>query len=660
MWDRRYASRAVNLLVIFAEKGFRYTISNCPMNSLYKIFCLWYPQNCFTFEEQKILIQNVIENNHSIAAELVNQLLPGSRATTLNISKPKWRLVECKPRTVYMAELTEMTQFITAVHLDNITPTVRDWEPVLQNLELFKPVENLVERCQQLVPYMPENDVFSLCAKIARYISNSRSYHHDKEERMRLSDVMESLLFSILPDSPRSYTVFFSDNFKGLVPYRYKENKYDYDEEQRCLREFHKEKMHELLLQYGKDAIIQNASYIENLRAYGVAIATVVMQSNCDWTFIKQLRAVSPALASYVIEELYWISGLDLLISAEDRPEKEDLGWALSCIQLKEDIAEFVENSGDGACQRAYWERVSIWGLQREDKASVDKYVRILLKYNRPFTLIDYLAYSKWDTAELIIQILEAALKLYPGAEPNGLTLERVGSSDIEKMFEKLYSQSGLPELEIARLELAYLRAFDHQFEPQFLVDQVLQQPTLYMELLMTAYRADDDRGEAPSQANPHAGQAFEALDRIRRIPGYDTENKVMDSTKFQKWYANVIELAKSSGYTLANDIVLGQILSFAPVGKDGIWPTECVRQVFETSASEALERHFIIGKHNQRGVYNVTGGRGEDKLADKYAAIADKLQILYPRTSAIIRRISEDYRVEAKQERARELKGFT
>ena len=129
--------------------------------------------------------------------------------------------------------------------------------------------------------------------------------------------------------------------------------------------------------------------------------------------------------------------------------------------------------------------------------------------------MIDYLAYSKWDTAELIIQILEAALKLYPGAEPNGLTLERVGSSDIEKMFEKLYAQSGLPELEIARLELAYLRAFDHRFEPKFLVDQVLQQPTLYMELLTMAYRSDDC-GEAPPQAHPQAGQAFEALDRIR------------------------------------------------------------------------------------------------------------------------------------------------
>ena len=226
-------------------------------------------------------------------------------------------------------------------------------------------------------------------------------------------------------------------------------------------------------------------------------------------------------------------------------------------------------------------------------------------------------------------------------------------------MFQKLYSQDGMHEFEIAKLELAYLRAFDHNFEPKFLVDQVLQHPTLYMELLKTAYLADDDRGNLPPQTDQCAEQAFEALDRIQRIPGYDPKNNVMNDTDFKKWYADANELAKSSKYTLANDIVLGRILSFAPIGRDGIWPAECVRQVFETSASEVLESHFIMGKQNQRGVYNVTGGKGEDELAEHYTSSADRLQLLYPRTSAVIRQLSENYHAQAKRERARELKGL-
>lgn len=660
VWDKRHASRALNLLVRFAEKDFKYTQSNCPTDSLYRIFCLWHPQGCFTLDERKILLENIIKNHHTIAAELIDKLLPDGHQMTHDISKPRWRTIESNLRTILVSEYEEMVQFISSVYIDNITPSLPDWKTVLKNLNFFGPIENVAKKCTHLVPSMQEDELFSLCTEIARYISNCRSYHHDNDASMHRADILEALFFSILPDTPRRYAVFFSNNFNGLTPYRYRESEYDYDEEQKYIHELHKEKMIELVAQYGPESALSIIPYIENTRAYATAIAEDIMQGRFDWALVKKLRSVSAEIASYVIADLYWLSGLNSLISANNKPEKEDMGWVLSCIQLKDDIAEFIESTGDKDCQRAYWERVSIWGLQREDKEAIDKYVTILLKYNRPFTLIDYLAYSEWSTAELIIQILEAALKLYPGSEPNGLSLDRVGSPDIERMFQKLYSQDGLPEFEIAKLELAYLRAFGHSFEPKFLVDQVLQHPTLYIELLRTAYHSDDDRSDMPPQANHYAEQAHEALNRIQRIPGYNAKNKVMDNTAFEKWFADVNELAKSSKYTLANDIVLGHILSFAPVGRDGIWPAECVRQVFEASHSTSLEQNFIIGKENQRGVHNVTGGRGEDELADRYVSIADNLQLLYPRTAAVIRRLSENYRAEAKRERARELKGFT
>ena len=300
--------------------------------------------------------------------------------------------------------------------------------------------------------------MFLLCVEIARHISYHRRYHHDNDISTHRADVLETLLFSILPDTPQRYAVFFSNNFWGLTPHPYRERKYDYDEDQKYIREFHKEKMVELIAQYGKDAALSIIPYVENTRAYATSIAEDVMQDRFDCELVKRLRAASAKIASYVIADLYRLSGIESLVYVDDKPEKEDIGWVLSCIQLKEDIAEFIESTGDPNCQRTYWERVSIWGLQREDKETIDKYVKILLKYNRPFSLIDYLAYSEWNTAELVIEILENALKLYPSSEPNGLSLEQVGSSDIEKMFQKLYSQDGMPEFEIAKLELTYLR----------------------------------------------------------------------------------------------------------------------------------------------------------------------------------------------------------
>lgn len=660
MWDTQNASRALNLLVRFAEKEFSYTLSNSPIDSLYRIFCLWHPQGCFTLNERKILLHNIITNHHSIVAELVDKLLPRGQQITQDIAKPRWKTIDSKPVKILRSDYNEMIQLVSTAYIDSITASVSDWKTVLRHLDFFAPIEELADRCTSFAASMTEDELFLLCSEIARNISHSRSYHHDNDVQMHRTDVLERLLFSLLPDTPRSYAVFFLNNFYGLIPYRYIEDAYDYHKEQEYLHKFHKEKILELVEHYGKISVISAIPYVENTKAYAKAIAEDVMQGKIDWSFIQQIKATSQEVAAFVIAELYWLSGLTALTSAPDRPEKEEMGWALGCIQLREDIVEYIENSSDFDCQRAYWERVSLWGIQQEDTETVNNYVKIFLKFRRPFSLIDFLAYSDWNSAELVIQILEAALKLYPDAEPSGLTLPQVGSSDIEKMFQKLYSHEGMPEFEIAKLELAFIRTFDFDFEPKYLVDQVLQHPSLYMELLTMAYRCDDNQSSSPAQSPHYAELAYDALERIKRIPGYDAETHVMNDSVFKKWFEDVNELSKTSGYTLANNIVLGHILSFSPVGKDGLWPCECVRNIFESPHSVELEQSFIVGKENQRGVHNVTGGRDEDELAEHYASIANNLQLLYPKTSSVIRCLSGDYRTEAQRERARELKGFT
>lgn len=46
VWYECYVVRAIDLLVQINEKGFKYTLQNSPINTLYEIFCTWYPQCC--------------------------------------------------------------------------------------------------------------------------------------------------------------------------------------------------------------------------------------------------------------------------------------------------------------------------------------------------------------------------------------------------------------------------------------------------------------------------------------------------------------------------------------------------------------------------------------------------------------------------------------
>jgi len=148
-----------------------------------------------------------------------------------------------------------------------------------------------------------------------------------------------------------------------------------------------------------------------------------------------------------------------------------------------------------------------------------------------------------------------------------------------------------------------------------------------------------------------------ESLERIKELPG-QTGNLV-NFDKFNAWIQSVLELAKELKYTIACDIQIGRLLSYSPIDEDGIWPHNCVRKFLEKNTSETINRNICMGLYNQRGVHAVTGGDEEERIAATYSEYSQKLQLQYPKTSHILKEISDKYKREAKHERARELKGY-
>lgn len=101
------------------------------------------------------------------------------------------------------------------------------------------------------------------------------------------------------------------------------------------------------------------------------------------------------------------------------------------------------------------------------------------------------------------------------------------------------------------------------------------------------------------------------------------------------------------------------RVLSYAPIGDDGIFPHEMVRDYFEHTHCEKLIEGFISGKQPQRGVHTVTGGMEEKETSIKYREDASKLHISYPHTTAILEKLAECYWRESSYEQKRELLDF-
>ena len=93
VWYESYAIRAINLLFAINEKQFKYTLVNSPINTLYEIFCVWYPQSCLSHEQRIEVVKRTCKVYPKTGKELIDRLLPTGHSTCGNIQKPKWHSI---------------------------------------------------------------------------------------------------------------------------------------------------------------------------------------------------------------------------------------------------------------------------------------------------------------------------------------------------------------------------------------------------------------------------------------------------------------------------------------------------------------------------------------------------------------------------------------
>ncbi|MCB8818767.1 hypothetical protein [Desulfosporosinus shakirovi] len=659
VWLPRYASRAVKLLMCFADKGYEYKLSNTPINTLTDIFCLWHPQGIFTLAERNLLLEKILKEHPETACSLVKALLPQGRQTTSGIAKFSWRNVDIPEMRVTKNEHREAYTSLAQLFLNNINPCFSDWDIVFSRFTAFlNHTDIVIKKCKEQAAQIGEEDLLKLCSELAKLIGKHRKFVHSN---WSLSDEViskiEELYNGILPETPMKYIHYFDYHYNGLHPLVYKEKEHNHSDEREQLKQFRLEKIKEALSQYGTEVIFVILPGIENTTDFAEIVTEEVLRNHFVWDYIQQVQKINRNVASAIVSKVYFHYGLGEFISTVLELPAKDAGWLLVCLPLSEELFDLVKSMPNDT-QRIYWETMNPWRLDLVNFPFSQQCILKMIEFNRPYTLIDCLAYSSYLNIPTLITILQKALELNPNDEPNGKTLSSVPSYDIEEIFKKLYTEADKYSLEIAKLEIAYLLVFDMEFEPKCLVDQVLAQPSLYMELLSAAYKSDDMSDSWDNDRQKMAGHAYEALDRIHRIPGSSHQSEQPDKLVFFKWVADANLLAENRHYSLAHSICFGRILSYAPLGEDGVWPTECARDFFEKNHSDELVNNFIIGLQNQRGVHVVTGGAEEAQIADKYFGYATKLQLLYPRTAAIINRIGDSYQYESKRERAYELKG--
>ena len=125
--------------------------------------------------------------------------------------------------------------------------------------------------------------------------------------------------------------------------------------------------------------------------------------------------------------------------------------------------------------------------------------------------------------------------------------------------------------------------------------------------------------------------------------------NGSIDLKGLKDWLKQVRTLTRGSGRADIGDKMIGRLLSHCPLGSDGIWPCEPVREVLEDLGSQDIATGMWIGIRNARGAtWRGAGGDQERGLAEQYRSWSREVAFEYPFTAGMLEQIGASYDQEA------------
>ena len=299
-----------------------------------------------------------------------------------------------------------------------------------------------------------------------------------------------------------------------------------------------------------------------------------------------------------------------------------------------------------------YWREVSP-GWNRYSDAELIELTDRLLDAERPLAAfhVVHLDWSRIETSRLKRLLLAVAC-----AKPENEEHHQLDAYYISEALDSLGERNGVSPEEMAQLEFMYIDALRRSKHgiPN-LEKQIEESPILFVQALALVFRRNDN-GQDPAewriedshrQANiARAARAF--LGQIIRLPGTEDGDSV-DDKKLLRWVIEVRRLCAEFGRAAIGDQYIGKLLSRPKDEAKGVWPSSAVCKVMEEIASQEIDRGFIIGVRNARGMHRrEKGGVQERKLADKYRNWGNRLAFEFPYVSRVLNDIAVSYDEQA------------
>ena len=658
-WSHDHFSRAANVLAGLAaiDPGGKY--SNRPNRSLRHMFLSWLRSSEVSDEYRLATLDGILEAHPGSGWKLLIDSCPQSHDVANITEPPEWRAWgQDTKRNPPRSEVFLFARAIVERALRHAGNDPSRWSDLVAALPNFEP-HHRHEAQERLIAVTMEMrgkaGSLGLWHAIRRLLNHHRSY--PEAEWAMSGDELTSLARAydeLRPDdSVDAIAWLFASGWPELL----EGERRDYDAYRRQIADVRRRELAAFIAGQGIGGVPRLVAAVDAPWEIGSTLPDVLTGSELE-AFIAahlvgpndtKLQACAQAACGRLHVSQGWGAAERVLGMVRQAAAPQGVVALYHSIEPSMETWRRVAAEGPEV-DRAYWEGfTAIYHVGRLSAEEIRFTLERLLDAGRPLLAIKLLAHCK-DHAEasLIVRALEAAPAalqelVVAGGRPE---LDRW---DVSELFEMLDKAPDVAAEVVARLEIPFVGVLEDCRRDLALHRQVVEDPTLFADLVAWAYkRADGRTDEAIEDAERErrAELAWKILFHLRRVPG-QADGGGLDAELLRTWVDKARRLSAERGRRSVADEIIGQILANAPAGVDGAWPHEEVRDILEQSRSRHMGQGFEIGKFNLRGMTTrspLEGGGQEQSLAERYRRDSDAISARWPFTAARLRSLADSY----------------
>ena len=663
-WNSRTFTRVVSILARLSKTAIDDNWMNKPINSLFAVFCSWWPQTAVSLDDRIKAIETLCRRFPDIGWKICVQQFEPRQQVALPSDRPRWRNdttgvgrgVSGRERYEFSRKALDLALAWGSHDETTLGDLVERLKGMPDQDRWY--VWNLIDAWSQTETTASKAKA-GLRERIRRTIQWGRHWGLDATTMDRAREIFEKLA----PHDPvLRHAWLFAQGRVDISADEASDERIDWRARENRIHERRKAAMAEIWSSSGLDGtlalVAEHDAGIVGRYAAGCVVdqqAAADILRTCleiEADPIEKIDNFMRGFLAFVDEDTCpaLISILAETCGVEQRVR------FFKCLPVRNQTWRLLDRQ-DRCVRDRYWHAV-VPDFAKFTESETTEIIDRLLEAGRPRTAFFAVGFD-WNKVETsrLRRLLTAVASVR--TEPDDHF--KVEPCSLSEALDSLGDRPGIKVDEMVGLEFAYIDALDHsEHGIPNLENKLAESPALFMWILVLLSKRRGDgqdppewRVDDPDRRASLQGAAYRLLQDTKRIPGTDADGKV-DVHALRRWVSGARRLCSEHGRAAIGDKKIGQLLSRAPFGEDGSWPCQPVCEVMETIASPEIASGFEIGVYNSRGVHSRSmdeGGSQERDISAKYRAWAQRLAFNYPYVARSLERIAGSYDRDADRE---------